>query len=122
MMNPSSKLMQPDLFKGITGPMFRNGDLCTSIEAARDASKKVSENQLLALRLIAESPKTDYDLERITGLQKNSIGKRRSDLYRAGLVEPWLDKNGEKIKRPGPSGSMCIVWCITKAGMAVWET
>lgn len=112
---------QQDLFSQprvlLPGPMTRAHDLETSHEAAADAAPRVSENMLKALRLIAQAPRTDYELEAITGMQKNSIGKRRSDLYMAGLVEPQ-QFSGKIVKRPGPSGSMCIAWTITKAGRA----
>lgn len=109
-MKPESQF---NLFEA--APAYRRTDPETSRQAAQDAATKCTANQLRALRLIAQGAKTDYDLERITGLQKNSIGKRRSDLYRAGLVEPATDC-GQTVKRPGPSGSRCIVWRITARG------
>ena len=98
-------------------PTARHDDPCTSHEAALDASHHCSLNQLKALKLIALCPCTDYDLEEKTGMQKNSIGKRCSDLYKAGLVRPQIyEIDGQIVKRPGPSGSNCIVWEITEMG------
>lgn len=61
---------------------------------------------------------TDYELEAVSGRQKNSIGKRRLDCQRAGLVEVVLLEDGSKLKRPGPSGSSCLVWKLTPKGEA----
>ena len=47
---------------------------------------------------------TDYDLADLTGRQQNSVGKRRGELMAEGFIRDC----GER--RPGPSGSPCIVW------------
>ena len=105
----------------LSEPTARHSDPCTSHEAAEDASASCSINQLKALKLISECPRTDYDLEALTGMQKNSIGKRRSDLYKAALVKP-MEIDGKIVKRPGPSGSNCIVWEITEMGRRHLQT
>ena len=97
-------------------PVARRSDPETSHEAAKDASFHASEGRILAMRALHEhGPMTDYELEASTGWQKNSIGKRRLDCQRAGMVE-LLVLCGEKQKRPGPSGSMCLVWQLTPKG------
>ncbi len=100
--------------------MYRKNDLDTCREAAADALPHVRKNQMLALRLIATAPRTDYELEAATGIQQTSIGKRRGELYQAGLVAPQTI-DGVKIRRPGPSGSMCTVWSITGTGVRFLE-
>ena len=51
---------------------------------------------------------TDYELASLTGRQQNSIGKRRSELLAAGLVE-WTG-----FHRPSPAGSPCRVWRLAR--------
>jgi hypothetical protein len=96
-------------------PVAREDDPETSHEAAQDATFRASEGRKAALRALSLRPMTDYELEKETGRQKNSIGKRRLDCQRAGLVE-MVVKDGQKIKRPGPSRSMCLVWKLTSMG------
>lgn len=103
-------------------PTARRSDPETSHQAARDASFNASMGRVLALRALRNyGPLTDYDLERITGWQKNSIGKRRLDCGRAGLVAVQT-LEGVVQKRPGPSGSMCRIWKLTKKGLDYIET
>jgi hypothetical protein len=97
-------------------PTSRPSDPETSHDAARDATFHASKSRLLALYCLAKhGPCTDYELEAFTGRQKNSIGKRRLDCQRAGLVEV-LVVDGIKQRRPGPSGSDCLVWQLTSKG------
>ncbi len=98
-------------------PMTRTRDRSTSIAAA--ASVRVTESQLLALRTLAEHPAglTDFELADLTKRQQTSIGKRRVDLYHAGLVEEAIDGQEHVLKRPAPSGSPATVWRITQAGL-----
>jgi len=56
------------------------------------------------LRRVGTEGLTDYELASLTGKQQNSIGKRRSELFAAGLVE-WAG-----FHRPSPTGSPCRVW------------
>lgn len=114
-----------DLFSyraALPAPSHRINDWDTSIDAAKSAEINCSENQLIALRLIKEKPMTDYDLADATGMQQNSIGKRRCDLFKAGFVEPETSATGENVKRPSPSGTPCISWKITQAGIEYLES
>src|SRR5258705_9531081 len=86
-------------------PTSRPSDPETSHDAAHDAAFHASKGRLLAL----------YELEAFTGWQKNSIGKRRLDCQRAGLVE-LVVVDGVKQRRPGPSGSDCFVWQLSSKG------
>lgn len=97
-------------------PVARMTDPDTSHEAAKDATFKASKHRKLALfALYDHGPMTDYELAAVTGLQQNSIGKRRGDCARAGLVRR-LVIGGEDQKRPAPSGSMSLVWTLTPRG------
>ena len=97
-------------------PMARNTDPDTSHEAAKDATFHASKHRKVALFALYDyGPMTDYELAAVTGLQQNSIGKRRGDCMRAGLVRR-LVIGGEEQKRPAPSGSMALVWTLTQKG------
>jgi hypothetical protein len=98
-------------------PNARNTDYETSHEAAADASFKASKHRLFALgALYTYGALTDYELAARTGLQQNSIGKRRKDCQDAGLVTVLMDVNGGKVRRPAPSGSSALVWTLTATG------
>ena len=98
-------------------PLARNSDPVTSFEAARDASFKASEHRIKALLALHEyGPMTDFELADVTGLQQNSIGKRRKDCQDAGFVDFLRDEDGVKVKRPAPSGSKALVWKLSIAG------
>lgn len=97
-------------------PTARDSDPETSHDAAHDAEFHANRGRLNALFALARGPMTDYELEAHTGWQKNSIGKRRLECQRAGLVEVWTI-DGEEQKRPGPSGSMCLIWRLTDKGV-----
>ena len=101
--------------------MARRNDLDTSYEAARDASKKAPNHRLIALHAFSEhGPMTDYELAEKTGLQQNSIGKRRKDCQDIGLVDFFMI-DGEKERRKTPSGSSAYVWQITNQGREFLE-
>jgi len=98
-------------------PLARNADPETSHEAAEDVSFRASAHRLLAMQALDRyGALTDYELAAQTGLQQNSIGKRRKDCQDAGMVERLLDADGNSIKRPAPSGSMALVWTLTEKG------
>jgi len=100
-------------------PSARSNDQETSYAAAADASFRASEHRLLALRTLHRfGPLTDYELSARTGLQQNSIGKRRKDCQDVGLVDVYRNEDGEKVKRPAPSGSKALVWTITAEGIS----
>jgi len=101
--------------------MARSTDPETSHEAARDASKKAPNHRLIALQALSDyGPMTDYELADKTGLQQNSIGKRRKDCQDVGLVD-FYSPNGEKERRQTPSGSSAYVWQITNQGREFLE-
>jgi len=106
----------------LPAPTARHTDPATSHAAAQDASLSASQGRLLALRTLAAHPAglTDFDLADLTGWQQTSIGKRRGECVKAGLVVAayYLGPDGEPhlVKRTAPSGSQAIVWRITDAG------
>ena len=98
-------------------PLARNNDPETSHEAAKDVSVRASAHRLLAMQTLdRHGALTDHELAARTGLQHNSIGKRRKDCQDAGMVERLLDADGNSIKRPAPSGSKALVWTLTEKG------
>jgi DNA-binding MarR family transcriptional regulator len=100
-------------------PTARNTDPLTSHEAAYDTSFRASKHRVLAIMTLHRfGPLTDYELAERTGLQQNSIGKRRKDCQDAGLVTFYRDADGNKIKRLAPSKSKCLVWTLTNEGVA----
>jgi len=97
-------------------PKTRTLDWSTSMAAAD--SVRASAGRMLALQTLAENPNglTDFELADLTGRQQTSIGKRRGELFKAGLVEVAVDAIGSPIKRPSPSGSAALVWRVTAIG------
>ena len=100
-----------------TLPTARRTDPLTSHMAAIDARFKANNHRRTALLALLEHGNlTDYELADKTGLQQNSIGKRRKDCQDAGLVTHYRDDDGNKVKRPAPSGSKAYVWTLTDRG------
>ena len=98
-------------------PMSRGTDPETSHEAAAFAKFRSSKHRRMALlSLYKYGSLTDFELADITGLQQNSIGKRRCDCMRAGLVTVLLNGVG-KVKRRTPSGASALVWTLTPKGI-----
>lgn len=96
-------------------PAHRKDDWDTSVAAAEDATPGAGPGRSKVLVCLLEGPATDYDLAAKTGMQQNSIGKRRGDCCRMGLVEPY-EIDGVPAKRPAPSGSLCRMWVLTELG------
>lgn len=70
------------------GPLFRADDVETAkgAQTPTDAASRAGHRTLVLRALLLHGPSDDYELEALTGVQQNSIGKRRLDLQRAGLV------------------------------------
>lgn len=96
-------------------PNARETDPETSHLAAIDARKSWGPGHRLVLKYLYDADMTDYELADVTGLQQNSIGKRRGECVTKGYVTARII-DGKKLKRPAPSGSMSLVWCITAEG------
>lgn len=97
-------LVQPSLFD--FQPTARYGDPATSHQAAEKAAPRAKTNREIALRILKESPGglTDFELSARSGIAQTSIGVRRGELVKQGLVR------ATKKRRPSPSGSPSIVW------------
>jgi hypothetical protein len=77
----------------------------------------MSRNKWLALNALVEAGTnglTDFELEARVGVKQTSIGKRRGDLVKAGLVE------ATGLFRPSDTGTASGVWCSTPAGYERW--
>ena len=88
-------------------PRARVSDPDTSHQAAKLATVNAGTNRALALEALrAAGPDglTDFALAEIVGIQQASIGVRRGELVRMGLVE------ATEMRRPSPSGANAIVW------------
>jgi len=96
-------------------PTARHTDPPTSHQAAEYAGVRASTNRGRALLELASAPQglTDFELAERTGLQQTSIGVRRGELLKWGLVE------NTGLTRPAPSGAAAAVWRITVSGIAV---
>jgi hypothetical protein len=93
----------------------RRTDPDTSVRAALlDPTGRMTIRKRVSQLLEAWWPEgyTDYHLADLTGLQQNSVGKRRGELRDMGFVRD----SGETA--PGPSGSPCIKWVWVKEGEA----
>ena len=105
--------MQTEL-KFPTHPARRNTDPDTS---RTPDPTRLSTGRLLALEHHHRHPDglTDFELAELTGKALTSIGKRRGELEKVGLVVATT------IRRPSPSGSPAVVWRITPLGQKVWQ-
>jgi hypothetical protein len=95
----------------------RSTDPVTSIEAAgRQTTDKVRTEHRVVLELLSMEPLTDFELaKRATQalrrpVKQTSIGVRRGELVRLGLV---VDSGRKGVS---DTGSSCIVWQLTNAG------
>ena len=105
--DPTDSLLQP-LFDE---PAARRTDPATSHEAAARVNPAGTRARaLLALNASGHRGLTDFERAARTGLGQTSVGKRRLDLLRAGMVEP----TGER--RPSPTGTPALVFRITETG------
>lgn len=97
--------------------MARASDPDTSHEAARRAQVRAGTNRARALvaHWIHHAGLTDFELADICHSGQTSIGKRRGELVRLGLVEATTGR------RPSPTGSPAVVWRITPDGMTEAE-
>lgn len=87
-------------------PIARRSDPATSHEAAHRAKSTAETNRAYALRVLRNHPEglTDFRLAEITGISQTSIGVRRGELVKVGLV---VDSGRCGFS---PSGSRCIIW------------
>jgi len=87
------------------------------LDLLAEIAPTMSRNKWLALNALVEAGSkglTDFELEARVGVQQTSIGKRRGDLVKLGLVEATYRF------RPSPSNTPSMVWCSTRAGYERW--
>lgn len=108
-------------------PAARANDPEPSRLAAVVAIGNAQHGRAVALDALcrAERPLSDFDLEQITGIKQTSIGKRRLELERAGLVCKAFVLDPETCDRiplygKSPTGSTCGLYEATPQGFDVW--
>lgn len=99
-------------------PAARVTDPVTSHQAAKaQTPTKVRSEHRLVLSLLQWEPLTDFDLAARASqalgrkVKQTSIGVRRSELVKAGLVRD------SGTKGVSDTGSPAIRWCLTEAGV-----
>jgi hypothetical protein len=92
--------------------MVRTNDQSTSRAAAAQALRSADTDRARVYDVLRQHPAglTDFEIADLLGRQQTSLGKRRLDLQRLGLVVKATDDAGREIKRPAPSGSLALVW------------
>jgi len=89
-------------------PTARHTDPATSHGAAERATGHAQADRQRVLALLAErGPLTDFQLADLTGRKQTSIGVRRGELVKAGLVREH-DRGGIS-----DTGTPCIRWTVT---------
>jgi len=111
-------IAQPSLLEWEAPPGARNSDPETCHMAAASAAIRASHGRLRALSQLSYGARTDFELAAATGVQQTSIGKRRGECAKAGLVEAVVGADGKRVTRPSDSGAPATVWQITDKGRA----
>ncbi len=93
-------------------PAVRTSDPDTCQEPSQPAMSK-GRLKALAAHYLHPEGLTDFELADLTKTAQTSIGKRRGELEKAGLIVATTER------RPAPSGKPSIVWRITSRGVAV---
>lgn len=90
----------------LTLPLARATDPGTSHGAAAQTKARAPRHRELALKVLREHPEglSDFELAAITRVPQTSIGKRRLELQRMGLVAATDER------RPSPTGTPAMVW------------
>jgi len=109
---PSANAQQGASLLGLLDatPVARITDPATSHQAAGFQAGRLRESHRLVLSTLSLAPLTDFELGARTGKAQTSIGCRRGELTRAGMVADSGDT------RPAPSGAPAAVWAITDHG------
>ena len=101
----------------ILSPTARRTDPITSHLAARSQTPaKVNASHRIILSLLKWEAATDFELARLASqslgrkVLPTSLGVRRSELVKAGLVAD------SGVKGTSDTGSPAIKWCLTEAG------
>ena len=91
------------LYKG-KPPSVAGSD--TSAAAADSVRETSGAQRQRVFALIAESPRTDEEIERVTGLRHQSASARRRELVLAGHI---VDSGA---RRANSSGRQAVVWRV----------
>ena len=112
----------------MTSPAARNSDPTPAHLAAVVAIGNVRHGRRAALDALcrADRPLSDFELEDRTGIKQTSIGKRRLELERAGLVCKAFLLDPETFDRVpiygrSPTGAVCGLYEPTPAGRDEWS-
>ena len=95
-------------------PCARLTDPVTSHEAARSVAPRAGTDRAKVLQTLLDAgqPITDFKLAELLGRAQTSVGVRRGELTRQGLVEAAGIGTS-------PSQSKCITWRLTVEGRRV---
>ena len=99
-------------------PGARSTDPGTSHVAAFEQRRRMSgthQRALAELALAGEVGLNDFELAARAGRKQTSIGVRRGELVKAGLVR------SAGITRPSDTGDPSTVWVLTPAGLDVYR-
>ena len=93
------------LFAKVGNPVARKTDPETAHAAARSVTEKAPADRQKVIQALTEHGKgSDFDLEKWTGVIATSIGVRRGELVKMGVVED----SGER--GTNDRGSKVILW------------
>jgi hypothetical protein len=98
-------------------PTARSSDPQTSRDAAKAVRPKVSSHRQRAEELLDRAGSmglTDFELANKTGIIQTSIGVRRGELTKKGVVVPRLDDFGNPVTRLSPTGNPSQVWMLAE--------
>jgi hypothetical protein len=111
--------VQADMLAPTTAsPTHRAGDMATAVAAGLGVAENLSNNQWQVLDALARAGRPglmDCEHEPVNGLRPDSAGKRRLELFAAGLVED------ARMRRETPRSRHAQVWRITALGLDVWQ-
>lgn len=98
------------------GPSHAGGHATERAAAAANAGRSGSQRRrvLEAIAGAGSDGHTDFELERLLGLNRPSPGNRRGELVTAGLVA-----NSGRTRKTN-TGSPAVVWVLTDAGREVF--
>lgn len=91
-------------------PAKRVNDPDTCVEPSQTRMSK-GRLKALACHYLHPDGLTDFELAERTDTAQTSIGVRRAELVKAGMIVPTLHR------RPSPTGANAIVWRITSVGV-----
>lgn len=104
-------------------PTCRATDGGAARDAALAAVPRADNDRGLVLAAHFARPEgmTDHEMAQAVGREQVSVGVRRGELTKTGLIAPLLDAEGRQVRRAKLPGSTVKagVWCITEAGCEI---